>query len=109
MLSARAQCAPHRYGIDAWPQAGARPQADDPPQRIGGDAGMGATGVLVALIVLVIGGYVGWQLRHAYGASSDLKVHKTRIPNFRKTRNRSWLISLLLVGITVLVLRAMVK
>jgi hypothetical protein len=87
----------------------ARAQAHDRPQRIGGDAGMGASGVLIALIVLVIGGYVGWQLRHAYGASSDLKVHKTRIPNFRKTRNRSWLISLLMVGITLLILRAMVK
>jgi hypothetical protein len=109
MLSARAQCALHRHGVDAWPHAGARPQTHDRPQRIGGDAGMGASGVLIALIVLVIGGYVGWQLRHGYGASSDLKVHKTRIPNFRKTRNRSWLISLVLVGITLLVLRAMVK
>ena len=33
----------------------ARAQAHDRPQRIGGDAGMGASGVLIALIVLVIG------------------------------------------------------
>ncbi len=46
---------------------------------------MGSAAVLVALIVLIVGGYVGWQLRHAYGANSDLKVHKNRIPNFRKT------------------------
>ena len=70
---------------------------------------MGASGVLIALIVLVIGGYVGWQLRHAYGANSDLKVHKTRIPNFRKTRNRSWLVSLALIAITLLLLRALLK
>ena len=70
---------------------------------------MGSAAVLVALIVLVVGGYVGWQLRHAYGANSDLKVHKARIPNFRKTRNRSWLTVVVLVGLTLLILRTLVK
>ena len=70
---------------------------------------MGSAGVLVALIVLVVGGYVGWQLRHAYGANSDLKVHKARIPNFRKTRNRSWLTSLLLVLAVLFLLRVLMK
>ena len=70
---------------------------------------MGSAAVLVALIVLVVGGYVGWQLRHAYGANSDLKVHKARIPNFRKTRNRSWLTSLLLVLAVLLMLRILMK
>jgi TRAP-type C4-dicarboxylate transport system permease small subunit len=68
-----------------------------------------SSAILVALVVMVIGGYVGWHLRHASGAASDLRVHKTRIPNFRKTRNRSWVISLLVVGITLLILRAMMK
>ena len=70
---------------------------------------MGSAAVLVALIVLVVGGYVGWQLRHAYGANSDLKVHKNRIPAFRKTRNRSWLTSLLLVLGVLFLLRLLVK
>ena len=64
---------------------------------------------MVALIVLVVGGYVGWQLRHAYGANSDLKVHKRRIPNFRKARNRSWLTSLLLVLGVLFMLRILLK
>jgi hypothetical protein len=64
---------------------------------------------LVALIVLVVGGYVGWQLRHAYGANSDLKVHKQRIPNFRKARNRSWLTSLLLVLAVLFMLRILMR
>jgi TRAP-type C4-dicarboxylate transport system permease small subunit len=68
-----------------------------------------SSAILVALVVMVIGGYVGWHLRHASGAASDLRVHKTRIPNFRKTRNRSWVISLLVIGITLLILRAMMK
>jgi uncharacterized iron-regulated membrane protein len=70
---------------------------------------VGSTAVLVAIIVLVVGGYVGWQLRHAYGANSDLKVHKNRIPNFRKTRNRSGLTSVLLVLGVLFLLRLMMK
>jgi hypothetical protein len=70
---------------------------------------VGSAGVLVALIVLVVGGYVGWQLRHAYGANSDLKVHKARIPNFRKSRNRSWLTSLLLVLAVLFMLRILMR
>ena len=70
---------------------------------------MGASTALVALVVLLIGGFAGWHLRHASGAASDLKVHKTRIPNFRKTRNRSWLTVVVLVGLTLLILRALMK
>jgi membrane protein required for beta-lactamase induction len=70
---------------------------------------MGTGTVLLVLIVLVVGGYAGWHLRHASGARADLKVHKNRIPNFRKVRNRSWLISAALIVITLLAVRAMVK
>ena len=70
---------------------------------------MGSAAILVALLVLVVGGYVGWHLRHAYGANSDLKVHKNRIPNFRKTRNRSWLTSALLVLAVLFLLRSMMR
>ena len=70
---------------------------------------MASSAILITLVVMVIGGFVGWHLRHAYGANSDLKVHKTRIPNFRKTRNRSWLTSLALIVITLLLLRALLK
>jgi hypothetical protein len=70
---------------------------------------VGSAAVLVALVVLVVGGYVGWHLRHAYGANSDLKVHKNRIPMFRKTRNRSGMISLLLALAVLLLLRLMMK
>jgi hypothetical protein len=64
---------------------------------------------LFALLVLVVGGYAGWHLRHAYGANSDLKVHKNRIPSFRKTRNRSGLTSLLLVLAVLFLLRILMK
>jgi hypothetical protein len=52
---------------------------------------------------------VGWHLRHASGANSDLKVHKNRIPGFRKTRNRSGLTIAALVVFTLLVLRALLR
>jgi len=68
---------------------------------------VGSAVVLVALAAMVVGVFVGWHLRHAYGANSDLKVHKARIPNFRKTRNRSGLIIASLVVITLLLLRAL--
>ena len=70
---------------------------------------MGSSVVLVALVVLLVGGFAGWHIRHATGAASDLKVHKNRIPNFRKTRNRSWLTVVVLIGLTLLMLRALVK
>jgi hypothetical protein len=70
---------------------------------------VGSAAILVALAVMVVGGFVGWHLRHAVGANSDLKVHKARIPNFRKTRNRSGLTIAFLVVITLLVLRALVR
>jgi len=65
--------------------------------------------VFIALVIMVLGGVVGWHLRHASGARSDLKTHKTRIPNFRKTRNESWFVSVALIAITLLLLRALLK
>ena len=70
---------------------------------------MASSAVLFVLVAFVIGGYVGWHWRHASGANADLKVHKTRIPAFRQTRNRSWLTAIVLVVFTLLLLRALVK
>ena len=64
---------------------------------------------MVILAATAIGVFAGWHLRHASGANSDLKAHKTRIPNFRKTRNRSGLMIAALVVFTLLVLRALVR
>jgi hypothetical protein len=51
----------------------------------------------LALIVGVIGVFVGRNFRTARGANADLKVHKGRIPGFRRTRNRNGLWSIVLV------------
>jgi hypothetical protein len=75
----------------------------------GGDAGVASSTALVVLVVLVAGGFAGWHIRHARGAAADLKVHKARIPSFRKTRNRSWLNVVAVVGLTLLMLHVLVK
>ncbi len=63
----------------------------------------------LALIVSVIGIFAGWNFRTARGANADLKVHKGRIPGFRRTRNRNGLWSVLLVVLTLLFLTALVR
>jgi hypothetical protein len=70
---------------------------------------MTASLVLPVLILMAIGGVVGWHYRHMRGASADLKVHKSRIPNFRRTRNRSGLIVVAMVLLALLVLRILVS
>jgi len=76
-------------------------------QQGGGAVGSSALFIIVA--VMAVGVFVGWHLRHASGANSDLKAHKTRIPNFRKTRNRSGLMIAALVVFTLLILRALAR
>jgi hypothetical protein len=68
---------------------------------------MDASAALVVIVVGCVGGYLGWHVRHAKGANDDLKVHKQRIPRFRKTRNRSIVITILGLVICVFVLRAL--
>ena len=63
----------------------------------------------LALIVGAIGIFVGWNFRTARGANADLKVHKGRIPGFRRTRNRHGLLSIALVVLTLLFLTALVR
>ena len=70
---------------------------------------MGSSALLVILAATAIGVFAGWHLRHASGANSDLKAHKTRIPGFRKTRNRSGLMIAVLVVFTLLILRAVLR
>jgi hypothetical protein len=74
-----------------------------------GGGAVGSSALLIVVAVLAVGVFVGWHLRHASGANSDLKAHKTRIPNFRKTRNRSGLMIAGLVVFTLLILRALAK
>jgi hypothetical protein len=70
---------------------------------------MSGSTILMMIVVMIVGGYVGWHVRHAQGANADLKVHKARIPAFRRVRMRSQLITVSLLVITFLVLRDLIK
>ena len=70
---------------------------------------MGSTAGATLLIGGVIGIFVGYNWRTARGANADLKVHKSRIPGFRRTRLRTGLTSIALVVLTLLALSAFVR
>ena len=60
-----------------------------------------AAGFLIAIIVLAVGGFLGWHANRAYFANGDVKTTHGRISGYRRTRLRSGLIA---VGILVVVL-----
>jgi divalent metal cation (Fe/Co/Zn/Cd) transporter len=63
---------------------------------------MGAAVVLfVALVVLVVGCFLGWHANRAYFANGDVKTMHGRISGYRRTRLRSGLIA---AGIALAVL-----
>ena len=69
--------------------------------------GTAIAGYLV--VILFAGVFAGWHARHAHGANADLKVHKARIPAFRRVRMRSGLLSLAVVVLTLLAVRALIS
>jgi hypothetical protein len=56
---------------------------------------------VIALIVLVVGCFLGWHANRAYFANGDVKTTHGRISGYRRTRLRSGLIA---VGILLVVL-----
>ncbi|MGE5137393.1 MAG: hypothetical protein ACM32E_31405 [Gemmatimonadota bacterium] len=69
---------------------------------------MGAAAAGYLIVALFIGLIAGWHARHAHGANADLKVHKARIPAFRRVRMRSGLLSLALIVLTLLAVRDLI-
>ena len=65
---------------------------------------MGAVTAALALVVLVLGGLMGWHAKRAHGAHGDLKTTRGRVPGFKQTRVRSGALSngLLLVALFVI-------
>ena len=60
----------------------------------------------IGIVVLVLGGFIGWFARRAYGMHGDMKVNKARVPTFRGNRNRAGLLVIGLLIIALLVIRA---
>jgi hypothetical protein len=54
---------------------------------------MGSAILVVILIVVVVGGFLGWHANRLYGAHDDIKINHNRISRYRRIRWRSGLIS----------------
>ncbi len=63
----------------------------------------------IAVLVLVIGCFLGWHANRTYAAHGDVKTTRGRIAGYRKTRLRSGLIAIAFVIIALLVIAAVVK
>jgi len=66
--------------------------------------------LLVVIVFLVVGGFLGWHSNRAYAAHGDIKTTKKgRLPAFRRTRSRSGTIAILIIILVLLALRVLTK
>jgi divalent metal cation (Fe/Co/Zn/Cd) transporter len=63
----------------------------------------------IALIVLVVGCFLGWHANRAYFANGDVKSTHGRISGYRKTRMRSGLIAVGILVAALLVVSALAR
>jgi hypothetical protein len=69
---------------------------------------MGAVTAVLALVVLVLGGLVGWHAKRAHGAHGDLKTTRGRVPGFKQTRLRSGAFSIALLLVALFVIKDLI-
>ena len=65
--------------------------------------------LLIVIAFLAVGCMLGWHAQRARSAHGDVRTTKGRLPGFRKTRMRSGLYIVVLLGITLLVMSALVR
>jgi hypothetical protein len=71
---------------------------------------MGAAVVFfVALVVLVVGCFLGWHANRAYFANGDVKTTHNRIAGYRRTRLRSGLIAAGTVLVVLLIASSLLR
>jgi hypothetical protein len=69
---------------------------------------MGAVTAALALVVLVLGGLMGWHAKRAHGAHGDLKTTRGRVPGFKQTRVRSGALSIGLLLVALFVIKDLI-
>ena len=69
---------------------------------------MGPAAATLALVVLVLGGLVGWHAKRAHGAHGDLKTTRGRVPGFQQTRLRSGALSIVLLLVALFVIKDLI-
>jgi hypothetical protein len=71
---------------------------------------MGSAAIfLIAVIVLVVGCFLGWHVNRAYFANSDVRSTQGRISSYRKTRMRSGFIAVGILLVALLVVSALAR
>jgi hypothetical protein len=69
---------------------------------------MGSAILVVILIVVIVGGFLGWHANRLYGAHDDIKINHSRISRYRRIRWRSGLISGALLIVAILLISTIV-
>ena len=70
---------------------------------------MGSAAVVLALVVLVIGGLMGWHANRAHGAHGDLRATRGRMSGFQQTRLRSGAFSIVLLIIALFIIKDLIS
>jgi hypothetical protein len=60
----------------------------------------------LGIVILFLGGVIGWFARRAYGMHGDMKVNKARVPTFRGNRNRAGLVVIGLLIVALVIIKA---
>jgi membrane protein required for beta-lactamase induction len=70
---------------------------------------MTAVAGFLVIIFLAVGCVLGWHANRARAAHGDVKATKGRLPGFRRTRQRSGLITLGIAAVVILVIYALLR
>jgi hypothetical protein len=60
----------------------------------------------LGIIILILGAFIGWFARRAYGMHGDMKVNKARVPIFRGNRNKAGLVVIGLLIVALVIIKA---
>ena len=69
---------------------------------------MASDAAVIALVVLVLGGLMGWHANRARSAHGDLRTTRGRIPGFQQTRLRSTLIAIAMFALALIVIHDLI-
>jgi hypothetical protein len=60
----------------------------------------------LGIVILILGAFMGWFARRAYGMHGDMKVNKARVPTFRGNRNKAGLVVIGLLIVAFVIIKA---
>ncbi len=63
----------------------------------------------IALIVLVVGAFMGWHANRAHAAHGDLRTTRRRLTGYRRTRLRSGFFVIAMFVVALFVMRAFIR